>query len=65
MPIYEYICQHCGTRFEKLVQSTSSTATIECPECASREVEKAFSTFGLGRPNGSAKTASSCATGSA
>ncbi len=45
MPLYEYRCQNCGTTFEKFVRSFSSQKEIRCPECASRKVSKAFSTF--------------------
>lgn len=32
MPVYEYLCQACGLRFEK-VQSFSATPLTECPSC--------------------------------
>ncbi len=28
MPLYEYVCQHCGERFEKLVRSATSSPQI-------------------------------------
>ena len=43
MPIYEYICNHCGNRFEKLVSSWNAPAA--CPACHAAEVEKQLSTF--------------------
>lgn len=61
MPIYEYVCQSCGNKFEKLVLGTSSTTAIECPKCKSDKVEKAFSVFGMAS---STVPATSCATGS-
>jgi len=67
VPIYEYICQNCGARFEKLVRGMSSTASVECPECQSKEVEKAFSVFGMGRSSSGASlgaSVASCTTGS-
>ncbi len=45
MPIYEYECEDCGTRFDKLVRGFSAPAEVTCPECGSAEVRKAFSTF--------------------
>jgi len=55
MPIYEYGCSDCGTKFEKLV-SISDNSTQECPKCKSKNVKKAFSTFGIGGcPNTGAK----------
>ncbi len=32
MPIYEYECEHCGVRFERL-QRMSDAALTDCPEC--------------------------------
>lgn len=42
MPIYEYHCPTCGNDFEMLVSRHTQPA---CPECASVEVKKQFSTF--------------------
>lgn len=44
MPIYEYLCTKCGSRFEKL-QKSGAPGEIECPTCGSMEVTKEFSTF--------------------
>ena len=43
MPIYEYDCEACGTRFEKLVFLTSLPKHIVCPECSSGQVSKRMS----------------------
>ena len=32
MPVYEYECESCGIRFERL-QHFKDTALTECPEC--------------------------------
>jgi putative FmdB family regulatory protein len=67
VPIYEYVCQECGAKFEKFVRSMSSTAPIACPECQSEKVEKAISLFGMsqsGNLGSAAVSAASCATGS-
>ena len=42
MPIYEYACTACGHEFETLVYGSERPA---CPECASEELAKRFSTF--------------------
>ncbi len=52
MPLYEYVCQSCGERFEKLIRSTSSASAIVCPGCASATVTRAFSTFATGSGGG-------------
>lgn len=52
MPIYEYRCEDCGTRFEKLVRS-SDTDGPRCPSCGTAHLEQELSTFAAhanGRP---------------
>ena len=31
MPIYEYVCDDCGTKFEKLVRKNGDA--LACPTC--------------------------------
>jgi putative FmdB family regulatory protein len=50
MPIYEYRCEDCGHRFEKLV-FTNKDADPRCPECDSARVDKLMSA-GSVRPRG-------------
>ncbi|MBN2382693.1 zinc ribbon domain-containing protein [bacterium] len=45
MPIYEYSCLKCDTKFEKLV--LKSDTPIECPKCHAAETKKLFSAFGF------------------
>lgn len=66
MPIYEYVCNDCQNRYEKLVMSNG--APIACPKCASKKQTLQFSTFsttGNGSPAASSKDSSSSFTGSA
>jgi putative FmdB family regulatory protein len=44
MPIYEYKCQDCGTKFEKLVRNGSAIG-LECPSCGQQHLQQEFSTF--------------------
>ncbi len=46
MPIYEYRCTQCGSKFEKLVKLTTQPSEIECPKCGARRAEKTVSRFG-------------------
>jgi len=46
VPIYEFSCRACGTRFEELVRAGE---TAPCPECGSAEVERRFSQIGESR----------------
>ena len=43
MPIYEFECSKCGTRFEELVPVGR---TAPCPHCRSAEVERRYSPIG-------------------
>lgn len=45
MPIFEYVCQDCGSRFEKLIRRDSDTESITCPSCGAARYEKTLSTF--------------------
>jgi putative FmdB family regulatory protein len=56
MPIYEYRCQDCGTKFEKLVRASTVVAELECPSCGQRHLNQELSTFAA-HANGSPKGA--------
>lgn len=46
MPIYEYVCQACETRFEKLVRQISAAdVTPSCPNCDGRNTQRVMSAF--------------------
>lgn len=64
MPIFEYRCEGCSKKFEKLVRGKEK---IECPVCGSRRLTKLFSTFGVksgDRFTGSTGSCSSCSASS-
>jgi putative FmdB family regulatory protein len=42
MPLYEYQCEACGHRFEK-IQKFSDPLIEECPNCGERKVHKLVS----------------------
>lgn len=70
MPIFEFICQECGTPFEELLRSADVIAEVRCPECGSKQVKKQISTFasrvagGGFASSGSSYNSSACTTGS-
>ncbi|MFT6142674.1 MAG: putative FmdB family regulatory protein [Myxococcota bacterium] len=41
MPLYEYVCESCSSRFEKLMRL--SDPKPECPECGAVDVKKQVS----------------------
>jgi putative FmdB family regulatory protein len=43
MPLYDFTCDHCGTRFERLVRRESDAAEVDCPDCGGRHVSRALS----------------------
>jgi putative FmdB family regulatory protein len=45
MPIYEYRCDDCGTKFEKLVRRAAETAELTCPECGQPHLSQELSRF--------------------
>ncbi|HZT54192.1 MAG TPA: zinc ribbon domain-containing protein [Gaiellaceae bacterium] len=50
MPIYEYVCLQCESRFEELVRGEERVA---CPDCAATDVARQISSFavhGVTRP---------------
>jgi putative FmdB family regulatory protein len=45
MPMYEYYCSACRTRFEKLVRVAGDAAHAACPECGRADAPRVLSTF--------------------
>lgn len=65
MPIYEYECDECEARYERLVMRPNGHR-IACPKCGSKRSTQQYSTFSQGHGNGapakkSAASRSSCA----
>jgi putative FmdB family regulatory protein len=54
MPIYEYICNDCEARFERIVINRQQE--IACPKCASKKATIQLSVFATS--NGSSNGAS-------
>ena len=44
MPMFEYRCGECKSKFEKLVRGNEK---VTCPECGSARLQKLFSVFGV------------------
>lgn len=49
MPIYEYRCQTCQGRFQKLVRSFAEPPQVTCPRCQSHHVQRLISQVVQGR----------------
>jgi putative FmdB family regulatory protein len=52
MPIYEFLCEACGSRFEELVDA--GTESVDCRACTSRRTRRVYSA--QGRPFSLVKT---------
>jgi len=67
MPLFEYKCTKCSSRFEVLHKSVNNIKNVECPECHSSETKKLLSTFsasGLSKSGSDySPSAENCETG--
>jgi putative FmdB family regulatory protein len=52
MPIYEFLCEACGARFEELVDA--GTESVDCRACTSERTRRVYSP--QGRPFSLVKT---------
>jgi len=72
MPLYEYECLKCETRFDALRGMSEADDPIACPQCESEETHRVISLFsavgdqgviaGDGGACGSCSPSASCAT---
>jgi putative FmdB family regulatory protein len=62
MPIFEYKCEECGTKFEKLIYHTSDEAALSCPECGKQQLHRELSTFAA-HSHGTAEAGPRCPSG--
>ncbi len=67
MPIYEYLCQDCGNKFEKLVRRASDAGEVECPSCGQKHLKQELSVFAAHANGGSKKSSEApmCPSGGA
>ena len=61
MPIYEYICDACDTRFEKIV--INKQQEIACPKCAGKKTTIQLSVFATANGNSSSPKSSAPSSG--
>lgn len=61
MPIYEYACDDCGTRYEHLV--LNKTQEISCPKCASNRHTLQLSVFSTSNKSNSGSNGTSFSGG--
>ena len=73
MPIYEYICPECDSKFEKMRPLSQSDKTAECPRCHKPAKRKMSSFVGFitsdsgvpqAMPGNNTHSCSGCSSGS-
>ena len=62
MPIYEYLCDDCGERYERIVMNVKTKIT--CPKCESSKKTIQLSVFAAPANGGKASGGPSSAPGS-
>jgi len=65
MPIFEYLCDDCGTKFEKLVRRTNGADAdkVLCPQCGESHLTPQLSTFAAHANGGKESAMPSCPGG--
>jgi putative FmdB family regulatory protein len=59
MPIFEYLCDDCGTKFEKLIRRAEDSSGVACPSCGDNHLTEQLSTFAAHANGASANKSSS------
>lgn len=60
MPLYEYRCASCASRFEVLRRMGQGSEGVACPECGHERVEKQYSTFAGAAGGSGTSSAAAC-----
>jgi len=45
MPIYEYVCEKCGEKFEKMRGFSDDDKDLNCPKCQAPHPKRSISLF--------------------
>ncbi|HMU42487.1 MAG TPA: zinc ribbon domain-containing protein [Ignavibacteriaceae bacterium] len=64
MPVFEYQCQECKTKFDVFHKSQNHNEEITCPNCSSHKSKKLFSTFSAAVANSGSDSYGGCSDGS-
>jgi putative FmdB family regulatory protein len=64
MPIYEYYCTDCRTKFEALRPMEKADAVIQCKNCESMQPTRVLSLFAAHRKSQSDSAVTAYTTGS-
>lgn len=61
MPLYEYRCRKCGTRFEALISifgREKEERKLTCPKCGTPDPKREVSSFATGQSGSSYRSCS-------
>jgi putative FmdB family regulatory protein len=62
MPIFEYQCKSCNTKYEVLHKTTEKSEDVTCPKCQSKENKRLLSSFSasMGTSSGGGCASGNC-----
>ncbi|MEJ5370117.1 MAG: zinc ribbon domain-containing protein [Bryobacteraceae bacterium] len=60
MPMYEYRCLECGTKYEQLRRMSDADKNLECPVCGSPNVRREISACAIGGSSSSSSSGGGC-----
>ena len=63
MPIYTYVCQDCGEKFDLLLGVNQEKERLVCKKCGSKRIKKVLSGFSVGSSTKTTTWGGSCSTG--
>jgi putative FmdB family regulatory protein len=63
MPIYSYVCRDCEAKFDLLVRTEARDEEKVCEKCGSKNIERTFAPFAIGKASSSSSSGPSCPTG--
>jgi len=63
MPVYSYVCEDCGAKFDLLVGVTKEDEKKVCKKCGSKKIKRIFASFSVSSGDNSSTSSSSCPTG--
>lgn len=52
MPMFDFLCDTCGHRFEELTRSSDTGKELRCPSCGEQGATKQLSGFAIGGGGG-------------
>lgn len=63
MPVFEYRCKECNTKFDVLHKSYNNQEEVVCPKCKSKDNKKLLSSFSASVSGSSEHTFGGCENG--